>query len=484
MSYIKSLKDLLCEKNKELFNRLPEIEKHARTILQYSQAKFPYYTPHGFLHSENVLENLNWLLPEALKAELNPYELFFLIVSAWLHDWGLIGTAEEDPTAVRESHNVRTEEKFERHFALVGLSLNEARIVGRICRGHRKEDLFNGQFDDIPFKKGIMIHMQFLTAALRMADEVDVTASRVPEIVYFDLNPTEKAEEEFKKQMNIIGIAYPSDREKFKLALSAIAWDPIGVAAITRVKDKIQEELNNVKTILATGVNHIGMQLDYVDLRIDTRGFMKDPIEFTIDREKILDLLIGRSLYPRKNVAIRELIQNAIDACRRRSLTEKNYSPEITVSKDHRIINIDDNGIGMDFAEAKKYLSCVGSSYYTSAEFLKLSEDQKFDPISRWGLGFLSCFLISSEVIIETKKADSQPCRFTISSIGRGWRYEIGARKTCGTSVQMHLMEEGKALDLLDTIKFYVKRSEIPIYLLDGSFKSELLAPSGASIHV
>jgi HD superfamily phosphodiesterase len=146
---------------------LPQIEKQARNILQYSQAKFPYYTPHGFQHSENVLENLNWLLSEEVKTELNAYDLFFLIIAAWLHDWGLVGTPSEDSEKIRENHHLRTEEKFRHHYALVGVSNNEARIIGRLCKGHRKVDLSTDEFRDTPFEGGLIIHRRFLAASLR-----------------------------------------------------------------------------------------------------------------------------------------------------------------------------------------------------------------------------------------------------------------------------------------------------------------------------
>lgn len=410
MSYVKSLRSILQDKNVELFNRLAEIEKQARKILQYVPGKFPYYTPHGFLHSENVLENLNWLMSEELKMELNDHELFFLIIAAWLHDWGMIGEPHESPEDIRKNHHIRTEEKFERFYSLVGVHQNEGRIIGRICRGHRKEDLYDERYDDTPFEKGIMIHLRFLAASLRIADEVDVTASRVPEIIYFDLNPIEKAEEEFKKQMNIIGIGYPSERERHKLVLSAVAWDPLGVVALEKLLNKIQGEINHVKTILATGINGKALPLDYITLKVDTKGFMREPIEFELDRKKLLDLLIGERLYSRKDVAIRELIQNSIDACRLRKLVEGNYNAEIVIEEDDGIIAIEDNGIGMDFETAKDYLSLVGASFYFSEEFEDLlSRAEPFDPISRWGLGILSCFLISSKVVIETKRAESPP---------------------------------------------------------------------------
>jgi len=480
LSYIRSLEDVLKEKDVALFNRLAEVKRQSIGILQYANAKFPYYTPHGFPHSQSVLENLNWLLSEDVKTELNAHELFFLIVASWLHDWGLVGEQDEKPEVIRENHHIRTEDKFEKFHALVGVSLNEGRIIGRICRGHRQENLYDEKYDDTPFETGVVIHRRFLASALRIADEIDVTYSRVPEIVFYNLDPSEKAEEEFKKQMNIVGVAYPSEKERHKLILSAIAWDPNGVRALEMLRDKIQGELNHVKGILATGVNGRGLSLDYVELKVDTKGFMKEPIEFELDRRKILDLLIGKSLYSRHDVAIRELVQNAIDACRLKKSLEGEYDAEIVISEGDGKIVVEDNGVGMDFTTARKYLSVVGSSFYSSEEFKKLSSEGKgFDPISRWGLGFLSTFLISSGVVIETKKTDNQPCRFLISKVDGGWRYERGSLQKPGTKVTLLLNEEGQKIDLEKTLHYYIRIPEIPIFLTKNGKKEKFVPQSG-----
>ena len=63
MSYSKSLRDTLKDKNETLFNRLKPVEKAAKEVLTYTVSAFPYYTPHSFLHSKNVEEILNWLIP-------------------------------------------------------------------------------------------------------------------------------------------------------------------------------------------------------------------------------------------------------------------------------------------------------------------------------------------------------------------------------------------------------------------------------------
>ena len=282
--------------------------------------------------------------------------------------------------------------------------------------------------------------------------------------------------------MSVLGIAYPSDEEKYKLVLSAEARSSQGVVAVTKLRDKIQHELDGVKTILAAGINGVGMHLDSLDiqwdngeLKSDSTSIRENEIEFHIDRKKILDLLIGRSLYPRKDVAIREVLQNSIDACKLRKAFDKDFDPEITVYQDGDIISIEDNGIGMDFTTAEKYLSLVGSSYYSSEEFRKSSSNkQYFDPISRWGLGFLSCFLIAQEVTIETKKIDSQACKFVISSIDSKWTYEVGTRKIPGTIVTLRLGAENRSLDVVSVICNYVKRSEIPIYLISDGLKKQL----------
>jgi hypothetical protein len=54
MSYEKSLRDTLSEKNSSLFNRLSPIKDSAKSVLTYTVSDFPYYTPHDFSHSLNV----------------------------------------------------------------------------------------------------------------------------------------------------------------------------------------------------------------------------------------------------------------------------------------------------------------------------------------------------------------------------------------------------------------------------------------------
>jgi len=463
MSYIRSSRKILKDRNPELHGKLLNIEKKAQSLLTYTAGKFPYYTPHDFVtHSRNVEENLNWIIDDEVKEKLNSHEIFFLLISAWLHDWGMIGEKGENPEEIRAIHNVRTEKYLEKLHDKVYLSLHEAQIVGKICKGHTKENLLDDYYSDIIFGANIPIHVRFLTACLRIADECDVTANRTPEIIYYSLNPTDKAEEEFKKHLFISGIGRP-EKEKHKIQLFGIAWDPKGVKVMERVRDKIQKELNSVKVFLAQQ----GVVIDYVELKVDTRGFINEPIEFVLDRKKIVELLIGSHLYSRNDCALRELLQNAVDTCRLRKVLEKDHIPSIKFCFSKEKICFEDNGLGMNFGDAQKFLSRKGSSFYVSKEIQDLLRDRVFVPISKFGIGVLSCFLIASKVTIESKKRDCAACRFIIENLAEGWRYEEGGRRTEGTLTTLFLNDEGKGVDVEKALIHYAKKIEIPITLVN-----------------
>ena len=78
--------------------------------------------------------------------------------------------------------------------------------------------------------------------------------------------------------------------------------------------------------------------------------------KFNLSKRQVIDLLMGTKLYGNPEVALRELLQNSIDACLLRKAQEKQwgnlYCPRIDVKyytedKD-MILEVEDNGTGMD----------------------------------------------------------------------------------------------------------------------------------------
>ena len=113
---------------------------------------------------------------------------------------------------------------------------------------------------------------------------------------------------------------------------------------------------------------------------------------------------MGENLYSDKTVVIRELLQNSIDACLlKKELSAKKsekYTPEIRIIIDSNKISICDNGIGMSKKIIENYFLCIGKSYYTSEAFKNTSAS--FNPISHYGIGFLSCFLLTDAIKVHT----------------------------------------------------------------------------------
>lgn len=462
MAYELSLVSALKDKNSRLCGRLDEIREIAKRLLTYTSAKFPYYTPHDFYHSESVEECLNWIVPDEFKTGMNSYEIFFLILSAWFHDWGMLGGVDEDPENIRENHHIRTEDNFLKMYAQIGVDEHEAAIVGRICKGHRRVDINAKEYDDIVFKSNNHIRQRVLAAFLRLADECDLTYSRTPEVVYHSINPTDKSEEEFKRHLSVGGVGQ-LPKEKHKIYVSGVARDPKGAKALRAMRDKLQDELNGVKSILSQE----GIIIDTVELMLDTRGFIDKPIAFEISRAKIIELLIGDHLYKRRDVAIRELVQNAIDACKHRMLgSTVSCLVKLRKTKFGELI-VEDNGVGMSYREASLYLSNVGSSYYNSDEIRSVFQGGEFTPISKFGIGILACFLLTNKMVIETKKEGEDSCRFVIDSAYDSWRYEKGGRSSPGTSITLSLDEYGTSLVLEDVLRSYFAKTEVDVEYTD-----------------
>jgi hypothetical protein len=196
---------------------------------------------------------------------------------------------------------------------------------------------------------------------------------------------------------------------------------------------------------------------------------------------------MGTKLYGKPEVALRELLQNSIDACLlSQALHEKwgaPYSPLITVkyyTKDKEdYLEITDNGIGMNQEVIKKYYSKIGSSYYQSRDFFDLQAETnlKFKPISRFGIGILSCFMVADSMEVETKRLKDQydydsPLKIIIEGYDSIFTTIKSNKKTPGTTTKLTLRkkknpwEKLKDEEFASVVKNAISKPEIPIEII------------------
>lgn len=118
----------------------------------------------------------------------------------------------------------------------------------------------------------------------------------------------------------------------------------------------------------------------------------------------IVEMLLTESVYGEKRVGLREMIQNAMDACRFRYAYEgEGYNPIIRVifNYDTNQFILEDNGRGMTMDIIQRYFLKIGGSIYNTDEY-KYSR-YKFSHAGHFGIGFFATFMLSNkEVVIET----------------------------------------------------------------------------------
>ncbi|MCK4815534.1 ATP-binding protein, partial [bacterium] len=190
---------------------------------------------------------------------------------------------------------------------------------------------------------------------------------------------------------------------------------------------------------------------------------------FNLSKNQVIDLLMGTKLYGDPEVALRELLQNSIDACLLRSALEHSwgtqYTPEIMIrystENNDDILEIIDNGTGMDQKIIDSYYSTVGSSFYKSSEFFDLKSRSKaqFTPTSRFGIGILSCFMVADTLVVDTRRVygpheSSVPINLTIEGQESIFWIKSGERTVPGTSTKLFLRKNKNPWDRMDENEF------------------------------
>ena len=224
------LEKRLKELDPDLHARFTNTVFALQQILSNYQLIFPYFTDHTELHSLNIIEFCNKLIGKQIE-KLNADEIYCILMGCYFHDTGM-GISHKDfeefsekinfgnyfdnhakddyPAIVRSFHNEFSGlfiDKYSRFFEFP--SNVHLFAVIQISRGHRKTDLFNEEEYPVSLKvpNGNTICLPYLAALVRLADEIDVTASRNSEAIY-DLSKIEEEIDliEFMKHEAVKGL--------------------------------------------------------------------------------------------------------------------------------------------------------------------------------------------------------------------------------------------------------------------------------------
>ncbi len=201
--------------------------------------------------------------------------------------------------------------------------------------------------------------------------------------------------------------------------------------------------------------------------------------EFQTEVSQLLQLII-HSLYSNPEIFLRELISNssdALDKLRYLTLTDEAFKSvpfepriDLETDEDASTLTIADTGIGMNEEDLIAHLGTIARS--GTKNFLsQLSGDARKDSnlIGQFGVGFYSAFMVADQIEVVSRKAGEEQAWKWTSDGKSGFDIEPAERATVGTTVLLHLNDEGKSYAnswrLKEIVRKYSNHIAFPIFL-------------------
>lgn len=392
---------------------------------------------------------------------------------------------------IRKTHVNRAREIIANNWAadIYYENKNLASELIQLCFSHGENSLSLLDLEtNVMCSENNFICMPFIGVILRLADLLDFDAKRTPSILFSHLSvKNEVSLKEWQKHRAVQSWIIRPD----KIAFHASCSHPAIEKSINEFCDQIDKELINCSNVLSRISDDFRKDMEIYNIQIPIKVdrtkihperdlitneplYIYEDTAFELSKDQIIDLLMGTKLYDDTKAALRELIQNSIDACLITAALYQSfdlpYNPQIVIryytEGSNDILEVEDNGIGMNKDIINNYYSKIGSSYYKSNEFydLRAQTNLSFEPISRFGIGILSCFMVSDTIEVTTRKLlengdKDKAYSITIEGYDSIFTLRAGNRKNHGTNTRLQLRKKENPWETIRNENFinYVK---------------------------
>lgn len=434
----------------------------AANVCEEIKEVFKEYTDHSFKHSYAVLKTGDEL---AKNIPLNKWEISIFILSCYYHDIGMHITETEkveimsqpaykktasflreqiaidnqlpsnDPELIetflfleyiRRCHAIRSRKWINENFSKENKDafINEVYLwekVALVSEAHGMDinNIAPPQYfiDDSLGNPDEKINTIFLACLLRLSDYCHMNQNRA--LPYLRLAKdfySKKSEDIWKKLANIDYVI--CNNEKRKIEVKASFDDYRLHRATLKECEDIDMELRNQLKWLSKHSSPYEYQVYYVDTeRVSIKqdaDYRDISSSFKMDYSKVTRLLIGSKLYRDSLYALRECIQNSLDAISAYRLKNSRHQGQITIQihtnhEGSQIVEIFDNGTGMNSKIVDNYFLSIGSKSYWRTEDFNNDWGSVDDTsiIASHGIGVLSYFLIADKIDVYSKYPDN-----------------------------------------------------------------------------
>lgn len=332
-----------------------------------------------------------------------------------------------------------------------------ARDLADICKAHGKDIDFIKKLgtESLYFGKDAA-NVQFISLLLRLGDIIHFSFDRAPKSLFAEkMIESEVSMKHWKAKIQGLNYSITADKDtgekeiKYMLycdepdlyyfVLEYLDWVDLELAKFNFFQSK--SENKSLEASLYRKVK-FPSKVDRRYIKYNNKVFMPANNKgFVLEQNKIIQLLMGVGLYKDKDLFLRELYQNSLDACRLMIAIKKQkqeikighiefgLKEEILNGVSQKYLYCLDNGTGMTKNIVESYFLNIGNSYYSSQEYYRNSIrwGSEFKPVSKFGIGILSCFMVAdlidiTTVAIDSKNPDDQ-IRFVVNGLGQYFYY-------------------------------------------------------------
>jgi len=518
--------------NEYVLSRCKDIEP----LLGDIGSVFCEYTDHSLDHSVKVLALGDKLLD---KNSLSVWEIAVFVLTAFYHDIGMnctqdeiekltdsqdfnklrpylhdhivslnqLKTGDEDIIEkfikleyLRRMHGFRSYEWIMKNYSEGSKeayveNVHLWRAVALACLGHclSIEELNRDNYSTEFFiGSGITIDLLFITCLLRLGDICHFSRDRA-------LPYIRNGMDFYSQKSHDIWCAYGEIHDTIPLEdhgiikIAATCSDFRWHRAIIESAKGIDIELARVHKILFDRKSKYKFPWKFVDTssvvpNLNADYFYTDD-HFRMNFERITELLIGSRLYRDELYALRECIQNSLDAISVYKIKDKHSQSYLAVQyQNHNkkyILEIFDNGTGMDQNICSRHLLSIGTNSFwfterSCTEWGQIPEELSL--IATHGIGFLSTFMIADKVEVYSKYPDQKQVHMVIDSFKSGVIYKttpisdfpvLNSKLTYsspwqqghGTCIRLHLRNGISKLEIMEFFAQHIIRTSVPVTL-------------------
>lgn len=299
---------------------------------------------------------------------------------------------------------------------------NDRKCIGILARSHGMPIRATKDYIDREVGRQYQEKLTYLMAVLRIADALDADERRAPDTV-----------------RKLQGIRTPVSVKEWtwnqRITRTELDWnegadykyvecEPESTTEFVHLEEWlnwVQRELDTCWAVLSEvcDTQKYRLSIHRIESNILEEERRESYSEKFITKEarlnanpELLKLLVGPLYDEDPSCGVRELLQNAVDACNERAHLEGNgYRGQVEIRLDTKAktLTVTDNGIGMDENVLLNYYLSAGASYRTSDQwFEQFATDREPNIVrtGRFGVGVLATFLLGHQVCVTTRHMD------------------------------------------------------------------------------